>query len=195
MRYAAEIEADPTKASVGFGDFVYWIEESDTARAVQDACVAWGDTDAPEDARAKAAGVLATALRAWAATPAAFEATLNEYVGAAHENAVDKGWWDGHPVSCEGLRPRREMTPDQVLAKLMLIVTEVAEAAEDVRNGDMDAIQVEGEKPAGFPTELADIVIRVFDLAGALGIDLQAEVARKMLHNYTRPPRHGGKLA
>lgn len=48
-------------------------------------------------------------------------------------------------------------------------------------------------KPTGFPTELADIVIRVFDLAGALNIDLEEVILRKMAYNETRPYRHGGK--
>ena len=47
-------------------------------------------------------------------------------------------------------------------------------------------------KPEGFPAELADLLIRVGDLAAALGIDLDFEVRRKMAYNETRPYRHGG---
>lgn len=48
-------------------------------------------------------------------------------------------------------------------------------------------------KPEGVPTELADVVIRVFDLAGWLGIDLASAIREKMRFNKTRPYRHGGK--
>ena len=48
-------------------------------------------------------------------------------------------------------------------------------------------------KPMGFAVELADILIRVGDLAGFLGIDLDEAVRLKMAYNRTRPHRHGGK--
>jgi NTP pyrophosphatase (non-canonical NTP hydrolase) len=47
----------------------------------------------------------------------------------------------------------------------------------------------------GFPSELADIVIRVADLAGALGIDLAEAIRIKLAFNRTRTHRHGGKKA
>jgi len=49
-------------------------------------------------------------------------------------------------------------------------------------------------KPCGFPSELADVVIRVFDLAAHLNIDLLEALERKMEYNKHRPYRHGGKL-
>ena len=76
--------------------------------------------------------------------------------------------------------------------KLCLIHSEVSEALEDYRDGNLQA-DYEGSKPVGFPSEMADILIRVFDLAGALGIDLDKAVAEKMAYNRTRPHRHGGK--
>lgn len=48
-------------------------------------------------------------------------------------------------------------------------------------------------KPEGLPSELADIVIRVFDLAGAWKIDLLQAMATKHRYNISRPFRHGGK--
>lgn len=57
------------------------------------------------------------------------------------------------------------------------------------RSGGYDA------KPVGFPTELADILIRTLDLAAALNIDIDQAVYLKMKYNETRPHRHGGKLA
>lgn len=49
----------------------------------------------------------------------------------------------------------------------------------------------EDGKPEGVPAELADIVIRVFDMAKAYGIDLADAIEEKMAYNMTRPHKHG----
>ena len=77
-----------------------------------------------------------------------------------------------------------------VPTKLMLIVAEAAEALEEHRMNSVDTVLPSG-KPVGIASELADIVIRVGDLAGILNIDLQTAVARKMAYNETRPFKHG----
>jgi hypothetical protein len=50
-------------------------------------------------------------------------------------------------------------------------------------------------KPEGFVVELADAVIRIADLCGALGLDLAAAIELKHAFNVSRPFRHGGKNA
>lgn len=97
---------------------------------------------------------------------------LNKVVVRAHATANEKGWWDDGDWNL----------PE----KLMLIVTEVAEAMECYRDST---------KSKGLESELADIVIRVADLCGKLGIDLDRAVREKMDYNETRPYRHGGKRA
>lgn len=67
-----------------------------------------------------------------------------------------------------------------VLAQLMLVVTELAEAAEAKRKGDAE----------NFREEIADTVIRLFDLAGACGMNLEEEISKKMSKNFSRPYRH-----
>lgn len=74
---------------------------------------------------------------------------------------------------------------DGMLAKLMLVVTEVAEAAEDVRKGNR----------LHFGEELADTVIRVMHIADSEGIDLEREIAHKLEVNKMRGYKHGGKRA
>ena len=72
---------------------------------------------------------------------------------------------------------------------------EEAEAIEDARKGRMATTIREDGKPEGIGSELADIVIRVCDSAGALGIDMEAELRAKLAFNRTRSHKHGGKLA
>jgi len=50
-------------------------------------------------------------------------------------------------------------------------------------------------KPDGVPSELADIIIRVFDVCGAWSVDLDQVLAMKIAYNATRPERHGKKRA
>lgn len=108
--------------------------------------------------------------------------TLNELRDECHAIARSKGWYDG---------PGERNIGEQ----LMLIVTEVAEAMEDLRDEKMTmSVDVAG-KPIGFPSEIADVLIRVFDLAGYLRIDLDSAVEAKMKFNQRRSYRHGGKAA
>ncbi len=71
----------------------------------------------------------------------------------------------------------------KIPANLALIHSEVSEALEGFRHND----------PVNFAEELADIIIRVLDLAGGLKIDIDAEVEAKMEINRHRGERHGGK--
>lgn len=49
-------------------------------------------------------------------------------------------------------------------------------------------------KPEGFPVELADVMIRLMDLAERMGIDLAEMINIKMAYNATRPYRHGRRV-
>lgn len=107
--------------------------------------------------------------------------TIIDMVVDAHETALEKGWWRGNV---------------NIPEKLALVHSETSEALEDFRNGNMklNIRDVDG-KPEGFATELADIVIRVADLCGYLGIDLEYAILVKMEYNKSRSFRHGGKKA
>lgn len=108
---------------------------------------------------------------------------LAEYV---HGMAKQKGWWDEY----DSLLKREATIPE----KLALIHSEVSEVLEEFRNGHGPRdVRVENGKPEGIPIELADIVIRVLDLAAALDINLADAIATKVSYNATRERRHGGK--
>jgi NTP pyrophosphatase (non-canonical NTP hydrolase) len=67
---------------------------------------------------------------------------------------------------------------------LMLCVSELAEALEGHRKG------LEDDKLPGRPmleVELADCVIRIFDMAGGMGLDLGGTLLAKLEYNITRP--------
>lgn len=101
---------------------------------------------------------------------------LNDLCDAAHTNSQAKGFWDHHPGFAE---------------KIALIHSELSEALEEAREGRMHAWHGPTGKPEGVPAELADVVIRVADLCGHLGIDLDAAVTEKLAYNSNRRRLHG----
>lgn len=106
--------------------------------------------------------------------------SINEFVCSCYAIAKEHGFHE-RAVTFDD----NQYNTRHILSWLMLVTTEVAEAAEAVRQGFEE----------GFIEELADICIRVFDIAGALNIDLEAAIAAKMGKNSIRSFRHGGKRA
>jgi NTP pyrophosphatase (non-canonical NTP hydrolase) len=92
--------------------------------------------------------------------------TLNEWSERCHTIAREKGFWD------------KERNVGEAL---MLVVTELAEAMEGYRKQDQE----------NFREELADAYIRLFDLCGGLGIDIEKEIEKKSETNKSRPYKHG----
>ena len=107
-------------------------------------------------------------------------------VGECHDASRKAGWWydlktdiDLRRHACEGTRFGKAL----VAEKLCLIHSEVSEAMEGHRKNLMD------DKLPTFKAitvELADACIRIFDLAGALGLDLGPALAAKMAYNVQR---------
>jgi len=81
----------------------------------------------------------------------------------------------------------RLMDRDMMLGKLFLIDSEVAEAGEAVRGYEKDPEAA----LANFKEELADTIIRIADIVGTMGIDIDAVIKDKMRVNAARPIRHG----
>lgn len=106
-------------------------------------------------------------------------------------NAINEanGWNEGDPAT---------FSADTNIMHLALIMTEVAEAIEEVRNGhSMTETYYNPDKPTkpeGVPSELADIVIRTLHIAERRGIDLEAIIEGKLAYNETRGYKHGGKV-
>ena len=135
--------------------------------------------------------------------------SLNKYMNRCYHYSKGNGFWDLETINGNLLR----LVPEQmkignliekarklnntveeykyresinvqerlVASKLMLICSEAVEA--------LDALFNEGK----LNEEVADIMIRAFDLAGYLNMDLKKEVENKMTKNEKRPFRHGKK--
>ena len=110
--------------------------------------------------------------------------SINDWVNDVHTTATEKGWWE-------------ENDPRSFGDLTTLIHSEISEAFEEYRNNrGVNEIYYNAnkpDKPEGVPVELADVVIRVMDLCGHYGIDLEAAIALKAAYNKTRPYKHGGK--
>ena len=135
--------------------------------------------------------------------------TIAQMQAAAHAQSEKSGFWDEPRDTFRALtriEHHAEVEPRLAPAymrtifaeKLALIHSEVTEALEAIReSNDTDWTKNtyrEDGKPEGVPSELADILIRVGDLCGEHGIDLEAAVIEKMQFNATRPHKHGKKF-
>lgn len=92
---------------------------------------------------------------------------------ACHWASSDAGWWDNLDTKDIYV----------ICTKLALIHSEVSEALEGARSNLQD------DKLPTRPmleVELADAVIRIADLAGALDLDLGGAIADKMAYNAQR---------
>lgn len=101
--------------------------------------------------------------------------TLANLQTRAFACSVAHGWW-------EGVDPFDPMIAG---AKIALMHSELSEALEELRKPE--------QSEDALAEELADTIIRIFDFAGARGLDLQGALLAKMDKNDARPHRHGGK--
>lgn len=117
---------------------------------------------------------------------------MKKLVKEIHENAKAHGWWD------------EERTFGELIA---LCHSELSEALEEYRNKkplfyfkEINGFEVSeikewhGEKPEGIAIELADVIIRIFDMCGKYGIDIEEAIKVKHEYNKTRPYKHGNKV-
>jgi NTP pyrophosphatase (non-canonical NTP hydrolase) len=123
---------------------------------------------------------------------------LTEFSKDIHQGNVKRGFYDD---------------PKEIGTVLMLIVTELAEAMESYRAnnrlgaGKLESIQWNSNLNEDFTEEdinqfklvvkdtfedeIADTIIRLFDLCGWLDIDIHKHIMLKLKYNSTRPYKHG----
>lgn len=100
---------------------------------------------------------------------------INELSDEIHQVCVDAGWWTDLETGKKKDRNVGEL--------LCLIHSEISEAMEGYRKNLKD-----DKLPhrSMFEVELADVLIRIFDLAGAHGLDLGGAMAEKRAFNSVR---------
>ena len=106
---------------------------------------------------------------------------------ACHGAAKAAGWWTdpatGADMTCAYRLPMAVKPRRNIGEMLCLIHSEISEAMEGARKGLMD------DKLPHRPmleAELADAVIRIFDMAGGLSLDLPGAIAEKLAYNAQR---------
>jgi len=116
---------------------------------------------------------------------------LKQLIEQCHATAREKGFWD----------------QDRNFGELlMLIVSELGEALEAHRAGKMADISFFTKKHQNVTKksfekyikgtveeEIADTFIRLFDLCGGMGMDIEFFLNAKMEYNKTRAKLHGKK--
>lgn len=113
----------------------------------------------------------------------AYFASANDLVDLCHGAAKASGWWTDLATgkfTCTGPGEEPKVS---IPEKLMLIVSEVAEAMEGHRKDLMDD-KLPHRKM--IEVELADAAIRIFDLAGGIGLDLAGAIVEKLEFNAQR---------
>lgn len=122
---------------------------------------------------------------------------FNDTAKLIYEDNAKKGFWD------------KERNVGEML---MLVTSELGEAMEAHRKGKFTKdlakdILNEGDDPMShegdilfknqvkdtFEDEIADSIIRLFDMAGGLKIDLDFHIKTKLAYNKTREKLHGKK--
>ena len=135
---------------------------------------------------------------------------IKELVQEAHENAVKHGFWEHkpeigtsialiHAELSEALEEERAGRP-HVWHECKAphaggddYVCGAKEANHGICLSSTGNCLYRG-KPEGLAIELADAVIRIADMCGAYGIDLEAAIEEKMQYNKSRPYKHGKKF-
>lgn len=131
------------------------------------------------------------------------KSNLNELSKEIYSRNVDKGFWDG------GIEAKNI---GEVIA---LIHSEASEALEADRKNkhsvksynllnNCSSVETQNEQAYfrqefetsvknTFEDELADIIIRVLDVCGAMNVDIEWQIEQKMKYNLLRPYKHEKK--
>lgn len=105
----------------------------------------------------------------------AFINHFNQLAQVVHETAKEKGWWD------------KERNDGEMIA---LMHSELSEGLEALRkNLQSDHI----EQYHGIEEELADVIIRIMDMAQGRKLRVAEAVIAKLAFNAKRERMHGGK--
>ena len=135
---------------------------------------------------------------------------LKELVKDCHEAADKNGFWADRKALPKAVPEELKQFANGLIRSqlLLLVSSEVSEAMEADRkdkfvdkdaatqtwlitNKDQFKAMFEKSVKGTFEDEISDVFIRLFDLCGGLGIDIEQHINMKMRYNATRAKKHG----
>lgn len=100
---------------------------------------------------------------------------LQDLINEIHGNALAHGWWE-------------DGGDRNIGEAVALMHSELSEALEAARSGFPADTKIPYDN---FTVELADCIIRIFDLAGGMRLNLAEALLAKHEFNKSRPFKHG----
>lgn len=136
--------------------------------------------------------------------------SLIELLEKSHRDSISKGFWDKDYFLLDPMNDKIRYDMNYlnnlvISQKVLLTITELSESIEALRKGKRAEINVYDRKvnegfdkdlfemliKDSFEDELADTVIRIFDIANFYKIDLTRHIELKINYNETRERLHG----
>lgn len=137
---------------------------------------------------------------------------IEELKKKSNEIAVEKGFWNDYEIGNKLDDKEKQIMQDLFISqKLLLIISELTESMESLRNsrtyqGNAELIKELCEQSESNPNlfqmrfihhvkdtfedELADTFIRLADLCEKMNIDIESFIKMKMAFNSMRPEKH-----
>lgn len=148
---------------------------------------------------------------------------IKELVKKSNEIAEEKGFWKHYDTILHKMKKHNNFSEEEIEAfriafitqKIMLTVSELSELMETLRldkkttcgkvviddlfvqfdkNPDLFYMRFIHHIKDTFEDELSDVMIRLADLMGKLGIDIETHINLKQKYNSLREKMHGKKF-